>query len=210
MKTVVTLFLLVVGAMPFLAADEIREVSREYNERLDTTIERIEPRPVETVRALNPSKEEVCFAQVLYSETKNDEHRIKIGWTTRNRVRDQFRGSTYCEVAYAPGQFSALAYKSDPQHSNVISIHERYKKGRTTALETIEWEHAIKTAIAIKDAPEIINPVPNSIYFLHWETFTEGHLSLPNWAKGKVADYTIRKPGTKDVLWAFYSTETVG
>lgn len=216
MKFFSTVLLLIIGSLPILSFDEIRQVNREYNEHLDaqmevSPIERIKPMGVEPIQAItNVSEEEVCLAQVLYSETKNDEHRIKIGWTTRNRVRDGFRGNTYCEVAFAPGQFSALSYKGDPQHRNVISIHERYRRGRTTTLETIEWESALRAASAIIDAPEIINPVPDAIYFLHYETFVEGHLRLPNWAKGKVADYTIRKPGTKDVLWAFYSTDTIG
>jgi len=210
MKTVVTLFLLVVGAMPFLAADEIREVSREYNERLDATIERIEPRPVETVRALNPSKEEVCFAQILFSESKDRTHWVKLGWSVRNRVDMKFRGDDYCSVAHWRGQFSAISYKSDPSHELVMNIHKSYLDGSISILNKAVWEDAIKIGRSIMNADPVLNPIPEAVYFFHVPTAVAGNIKWPNWAKGVPADYVIRREDSKEVKWAFYKKDTVG
>ena len=208
---------LVVGAAlvtAFLAYPTISQLTDEYNARLDAEIarqdaplERVEVLPVERLHSeQRATEEEVCLAQVLYSETKDNSHQVLIGWSVRNRVELQFRGSTYCEVAFSRGQFSALSYSSDPQHKKVVSIHDRYMKDKLNILEEKEWVEAVRMARVIMDADGLINPVPDAVYFWHVPSLA----SYPKWARGVVADYVIREEGSKDVKWAFYKKDSVG
>ncbi len=220
MKTFVIALLMFVGSFPFFAMEDIVDAGRAFDASVEAqAVVEVEPAPVERVelkpvvvvhRYDNVTEEEVCMAQVLFSETKNNDHQVQIGWTVRNRVNAQFRGKTYCEVAFARGQFSALSYASDPQHKKVMAVHDNYLNDRLTAWDKREWTEALTMAKVIMNADEILNPVPDATYFWYLPAYESGNIRYPSWAKNKAADYVIRKPKTQQVLWAFYTDDNIG
>lgn len=148
--------------------------------------------------------EEICLAQILFSESKNKTHWVYLGWSARNRVDLNFRGHTYCKVANWPSQFSAISLTSDPSHTKIKTIHRSYLKGNLSSTDNQIWESAIQVGRTIITADSALNPVPDAIYFWYIPAYETGNINWPSWAKGKVAPYVLRKPNSKDVSWAFY------
>jgi len=207
------LIFVLVGLMGYLSMDHIAiaraNFEQSYTEQ-PPIIERLDVAPVESIHSeYRATAEEVCMAQVLYSESKNSNHWVYIGWSVRNRVELQFRGTTYCEVAHHRGQFSAISYSSDPGHKLITNIHSMYLDDELSMLHRTMWEEAIRVGRTIMNANSTLNPVPDAVFFWYVPAYTSGNINWPEWAKGTPAPYVLRKSNSKDVAWAFYRQSDV-
>ena len=206
-QTVFFIFLILITKPIGLKNNEAYSISEfgDRQEKAVSDIHKIEPLGNKKLKIeAKATDEEVCLAQILYSESKNKTHWVYLGWSARNRVDLIFRGHTYCKVANWPSQFSAISLKSDPGHTKIKTIHRSYLKGILSSTDTKLWESAIQVGRIIINADSALNPVPDAVYFWYIPAYESGNINWPSWAKGKVAPYVLRKPNSKDISWAFY------
>lgn len=105
---------------------------------------------------INPDQLE-CLSEAIYHEARGEDYhgQLYVGFVIKNRVMsDDFR-DTYCDVIYAPSQFSYTHQLSDK-----------------TMYEADAKEFANDVAYIVMTTP---TPFPDSMYFYHTTSIN------PNW-----------------------------
>lgn len=121
------------------------------------------------------AEETLWLARAIYSETKRPAEMRLVAWTIRNRVEQEYKGSTYQEVVTAPRQFSAF---NDPNH-------RAYRMNRGHLMQDMPaWEEALYIAESVYAAPSSTNPLPGVTHYYSPRSMRPAG-RVPAWAQGK-------------------------
>jgi hypothetical protein len=149
--------------------------------------------------------EQICIARMLYSETHLRGDMLPLAWVARNRMTQQYRGRTYCEVILWEAQFSGLTPGNPHYERNTVVVEQwmNWLKAPEGSLEHIRGErfsYALKVGRHVMYAPKEENPVPGALWF--WAPV--GMSGTPGWARGVKARWGIHEPGTRKWRWLLY------
>ena len=122
---------------------------------VDVFLEPIEPKLIRLETAneflsLTP-QDKYCLALNVYHEAKHEPYigKIAVAQVTHKRVQKGFRGATFCQVVFAPHQFSWTdipsmrnEQPSGPSWIQAKHVVEMYNRGVRTSLNTSDHYHA--------------------------------------------------------------------